>query len=232
MSSALENVATEGGREYDKGGSQGTAHGMPRTRLIALVALSIVCGFSFARPWPAQEKPPSFRVTTRLVELTVVAIDKHGNAVMDLKKEDFEVFDNGKPRKISLHRGEDLRWQCEIPGIEAQNQVSAPADGSGPRPGPALPPPVETRRRYPHYAHSGARHHHGPDRHHRHTDAARRRKVAARRRVEAIAGRGSVHGRLGPLDHPDPKEMNSAEFHVFSWPTPLRRFFSLECQTP
>ena len=76
---------------------------MPRTRAIALITLSIACGFSFARPCPAQEEAPSFRVTTRLVELTVVAIDKSGNAVTDLKREDFAVFDNGKPRKISIY---------------------------------------------------------------------------------------------------------------------------------
>lgn len=79
---------------------------MTRTRAVALVTLSFVCGLSFARPRQAQNQTPSFRVTARLVELTVVVTDKNGNPVADLKKEDFAVFDNGKPRNISLYRYE------------------------------------------------------------------------------------------------------------------------------
>lgn len=36
------------------------------------------------------------RSTTRLVQMSVVAQDKQGRPVVDLKSEDFEVFDNGK----------------------------------------------------------------------------------------------------------------------------------------
>jgi VWFA-related protein len=45
----------------------------------------------------AQDQPPTFRATTRLVELTVTALDKKGQAVTDLRVEDFTIQDNGKP---------------------------------------------------------------------------------------------------------------------------------------
>jgi len=41
-------------------------------------------------------------VTTRLVDVSAVVLDKHGNPVPDLKKEDFEVFDDGKRQDIRL----------------------------------------------------------------------------------------------------------------------------------
>ena len=40
------------------------------------------------------------RVNTRLVEVDVVVHSK-GQAVADLKQDDFTVFDNGKPQKIA-----------------------------------------------------------------------------------------------------------------------------------
>jgi len=45
---------------------------------------------------------PVLRVTTRLVDVSAVVLDKRGNPVTDLKKEDFEVFDDGKRQDIRL----------------------------------------------------------------------------------------------------------------------------------
>ena len=39
------------------------------------------------------------RVSTRLIEVNVVAHDSHG-AVSGLKESDFKLFDNGKPQRI------------------------------------------------------------------------------------------------------------------------------------
>jgi VWFA-related protein len=53
----------------------------------------------------AQTPTPSavtLRTTTTLVQLSVVAHDSQGRAVTDLKKEDFEVFDNGKQQEITV----------------------------------------------------------------------------------------------------------------------------------
>jgi VWFA-related protein len=50
----------------------------------------------------AQDQTPTFRTTTRLVELTVTALDKQGLPVTDLRLEDFVIQDNGKARPVSF----------------------------------------------------------------------------------------------------------------------------------
>jgi VWFA-related protein len=49
-----------------------------------------------------QDQTPTFRATTRLVELTVTALDKRGAPVTDLKLEDFVIQDNGKSRPVTF----------------------------------------------------------------------------------------------------------------------------------
>ena len=55
------------------------------------------------------------RSTTRLVQMSVIVQDKQGRPVVDLKKEDFEVLDNGKLRPLTL-------FVVEAPGIAVQPQ--------------------------------------------------------------------------------------------------------------
>ena len=56
---------------------------------------------------PALTNPPTpdtgyrLRTTTRLVEVTVVAFDKKGHPITDLKPADFEVYDNGRKQNVS-----------------------------------------------------------------------------------------------------------------------------------
>jgi len=51
---------------------------------------------------PAQDLPPfKIQVDTNKVLLPVVVRDKEGRTVSDLKKEDFQVFDNDKPHAVS-----------------------------------------------------------------------------------------------------------------------------------
>src|SRR2546430_924471 len=50
---------------------------------------------------------PTIKVTTRLVQINVLVHDHHGVPIEDLKKEDFELSDSGKPqiiRKACLRR--------------------------------------------------------------------------------------------------------------------------------
>jgi hypothetical protein len=55
-------------------------------------------------PLAAQEEPPTFRATTRLVEFTVVALDKKGNPVTDLRKDELTLLDGGKARDVAFFR--------------------------------------------------------------------------------------------------------------------------------
>ncbi len=57
---------------------------------------------------PKQEEAVVFRTTTRLVEFSVVALDKQGRAVRDLRKEELEVTDKGKRRPVAFFRFEGL----------------------------------------------------------------------------------------------------------------------------
>ena len=56
---------------------------------------------------PAQA-PSRLRVTTELVLVNVVARDKKGNLVRDLKKEDFTLFEDGKRQTISTFDFENV----------------------------------------------------------------------------------------------------------------------------
>jgi VWFA-related protein len=53
-------------------------------------------------PTPPAQSGVTLRTTTTLLQLSVAAHDSKGRAVTDLKKEDFEVFDNGKPQDIAV----------------------------------------------------------------------------------------------------------------------------------
>jgi len=44
----------------------------------------------------------TIRVTTKLVQIDVFVHDKNDYAVTGLKKEDFQIFDNGKPQLIAV----------------------------------------------------------------------------------------------------------------------------------
>lgn len=52
---------------------------------------------------PEQEKPSiTLRIDTDLVTVDVVATDKNGNYVRDLRPDEIQLFENGQPRKLDL----------------------------------------------------------------------------------------------------------------------------------
>ncbi|HYY94240.1 MAG TPA: hypothetical protein VE713_06945, partial [Pyrinomonadaceae bacterium] len=80
-----------------------------RTRLrAALLALSLLSQAAAAQqqqpqrpPAPADEEEV-VRLNTELVQLRAVVTDRKGRPVENLKKEDFEVLENGQPREVSF----------------------------------------------------------------------------------------------------------------------------------
>src|SRR5436190_24258375 len=60
-----------------------------------------------------QEQTPTFRASTRVVELTVTALDKRGAPVTDLRLEDFVIQDNGRQRPVAF-----LEY-AGAPGVDA-----------------------------------------------------------------------------------------------------------------
>jgi VWFA-related protein len=72
------------------------------------------------------------RTTTSLVEVRVVAEDKHGKPVADLKKSDFQVLDNGRPQAIRLfaaYRGPAAAAPPKAAGDDpSENSSPTPSD--------------------------------------------------------------------------------------------------------
>jgi VWFA-related protein len=66
-----------------------------------------------------KDTPATFRSKVNLVLVPVVVRDKQGHAVGNLKKEDFQLFDRGKPQAISSFSVETLASQMAEP-VKAQ----------------------------------------------------------------------------------------------------------------
>ncbi|MBS1803414.1 MAG: VWA domain-containing protein [Acidobacteria bacterium] len=75
----------------------------------------------------AQADDLTLRVSSRLVEVNVVALDKKGHPITDLKAQDFEVYDNGVKQNVSSF----LQTSAETaPQADARNPAIVPAEFS------------------------------------------------------------------------------------------------------
>jgi len=71
-----------------------------------------------------QESTPIFRAGTTLVEFTIVATDRRGQPVTDLKADEVVIVQNGKPRPAAFFRFEGAAF---APGaVEAKPEPIAP----------------------------------------------------------------------------------------------------------
>ena len=57
---------------------------------------------------PPQASQPTFRVQVDYVEVDVVVTDRQGQVVRELKKEDFQVLEDGKPQTINTFTFVDI----------------------------------------------------------------------------------------------------------------------------
>ncbi len=74
--------------------------------LAGLLLIASVLGQTPAgRPDPAADIPV-LRSNTRLVQVSVVVHDRSGNPITNLKKEDFQVFDEGRPQEMAFFGSE------------------------------------------------------------------------------------------------------------------------------
>ena len=83
------------------------------------IAVTETSGVPNAPANPSMPQPSGFtlKVASRLVDVGVVAFDKKGHPVKDLKPEDFEIYDNGRKQQVRYFS-------------QAAEQVSAAAPGS------------------------------------------------------------------------------------------------------
>src|SRR5689334_7644017 len=75
-----------------------------KTRLLVLAAVVMTATGLVAgqQPAPAPQQPPiTFRAEVNYVEVDTRVLDKDGKFITGLKPEDFQVFEDGKPQKVS-----------------------------------------------------------------------------------------------------------------------------------
>jgi VWFA-related protein len=111
--------------------------GRPRGLAIALICATLAsCLRATGQQAPAPaNSPPTITVNVNRVLIPVVVRDKQGHAVGNLKKEDFQVFDNDKPQPISGFMIESREPQPTK--AAGENESLAPRS---PTPAPALRP--------------------------------------------------------------------------------------------
>ena len=83
-------------------------------------------------PPPAPASRGQIRVTTELVLVNVVARDKKGNLVRDLKKEDFTLLEDGKRQEISTFDFENVDQPLTAGAAEATVSGAAGAQSQDP----------------------------------------------------------------------------------------------------
>ena len=106
-------------------------------RSISAVALAVVLALPVAARQQAPQPPLGFRSATDVVEVDVVVHDKAGRFVADLKPEDFDVREEGRPQKIELFY---------VAGSGAASAAAAPASAGGAPTSPVAAPPLSTSR--------------------------------------------------------------------------------------
>src|SRR6201987_4090064 len=100
--------------------------------LFALQAQMPVVALAQQRGAPAQA-PPAIRATTELVLVNVVARDKKGNLVRDLKQQDFTVLEDGQKQQLASFDFENIdELGLAQQQMATTNGASAPAPASAP----------------------------------------------------------------------------------------------------
>src|SRR5687768_11320657 len=68
--------------------------------LATLTVLLVTLGAQ-GQPQPPQQPPITFRAEVNYVEVDARVLDKQGKFITDLKPEDFQILEDGKPQKVS-----------------------------------------------------------------------------------------------------------------------------------
>src|SRR5436190_10501949 len=102
-------------------------------RIFLVVTLTALLALSMGGQQPAP--PPAavpgtgvtFSSSTNLVVVDVTVKDKSGKALEGLKQEDFSVFEDGKPQKVSVFEFQQLSMELPPPPVlTLSDQVAIP----------------------------------------------------------------------------------------------------------
>ncbi|MDQ3281610.1 MAG: VWA domain-containing protein [Acidobacteriota bacterium] len=98
--------------------------------LATILALALAAPLFAQKKTNEPEQPKLVEsIDVRVINVDVVVTDKRGNFVPGLKKEDFEVLENGVPKTISNF--------YEVEGTRAKNVIASEAGRQAPAPAPA-----------------------------------------------------------------------------------------------
>src|ERR1700676_3478202 len=75
----------------------------------------------------------TFRATTKLVQVSLVAQDSKGAPVADLRREEFQILDNGVPQQIRVFVAETEKSSASLPQNPAPNTFTNRISGSSTR---------------------------------------------------------------------------------------------------
>lgn len=107
-------------------------HGRARGAVWLVAALMTVDAVGLLRaqqagsPAPAQDAPPViFRVEVDYVEVDALVSDAQGNLVTDLRAEDFEVLEDGKPQKVTSFSFVNLPIERAVRPLFADRPIEA-----------------------------------------------------------------------------------------------------------
>src|ERR1700692_915016 len=121
---------------------------MPSTReIVAILAAAVLLSPAASLTGQEPDKPGAsqtpIRVSTELVLVNVVARDKKGNPIRDLKQGDFSLYEDGKKQQISTFDFEDVD---QLP-MTAGATVSGAAPGTLLHSTKKVPPTLDARDR-------------------------------------------------------------------------------------
>lgn len=72
-----------------------------RLRFLGLTVLAAGTALRAGQAPAPQQQPPTFQAQVEYVEVDVLVTDAQGHSVRDLKKEDFQILEDGKPQTLS-----------------------------------------------------------------------------------------------------------------------------------
>jgi VWFA-related protein len=72
----------------------------------AIALIAAAASIAAFQTTDSASQTPTFRLTTRLVQVNVVAVDKDGKAVADLRREEFSLSEDGRPQNIAVFAAE------------------------------------------------------------------------------------------------------------------------------
>ena len=98
------------------------------TRIAALFILTAVATLGAGQTQPPAPQAPTFKVEVDYVEVDALVTDQRGNFVRDLKKEDFEVLEDGKPQAITTFSIIDIPTERAIRPLFAGRPIEPDED--------------------------------------------------------------------------------------------------------